>query len=140
MVWTTAKTGKYPVYKSALDRRGRNGKGSWNNDGMSDRPTDIAALAAACASRLPASSRSFRDDAPGFLRELDTLVAAVAQSDVRYAFDVEGRPGAIAAIRHALPAMEAELFDAVLEDVACELAARQEALYQVTLAARPSRT
>jgi hypothetical protein len=32
--------------------------------------------------------------------------------------------------------MEAELLDAVLDDVACELAARQEALYRVVHAAK----
>ena len=103
---------------------------------MSDRLSVLANLAVACARRLPVSPGSFRDDAARFERELAGLVAAVKATDERFNFDVDGRPGAIAAIRHALPAMEAELFDAVLEDVACELAARQEALYQVAQAAR----
>ena len=55
-------------------------------------------------------------------------------------FDLEGRPAAIAAIRSALPAMEAELLDAVLEDVACELAATREALYLVAAAQAGRRT
>lgn len=103
---------------------------------MSDRPSVPASLAAACARRLPVSPRSFRDDAAGFERELAALVSTVKTTGEQFNFDLDGRPGAIAAIRHALPAMEAELFDAVLEDVACELAARQEALYQVAQAAR----
>ena len=37
-------------------------------------------------------------------------------SDAKFAFDREGRPGAIAAIRGALPMMERDLFDAVIED------------------------
>jgi hypothetical protein len=33
--------------------------------------------------------------------------------------------------------MQAELFDAILEDVACELAAYQEALYRLAASRRP---
>jgi hypothetical protein len=100
-----------------------------------DRP-HLARLASACARRLPDSARSLDEDAPGFTHELAELVSAVSAADARFTFDLGGRPGALAAIRRALPAVEAELFDAVLDDVACELAARQEALYLIAHAAR----
>ena len=45
-----------------------------------------------------------------------------------------GGPDAINAVREALPMMERDLFDAVLEDHACEVAAIEEALYQFALA------
>ena len=67
---------------------------------------------------------------------LTAFVTGLQGQDARYAFDAQGRPGALAAIRAALPAMERDLLDAVLEDVACELAAWQEALYQVAQAAK----
>jgi outer membrane protein assembly factor BamA len=44
------------------------------------------------------------------------------------------RPDAVNAVREALPMMERDLFDAVLEDHACEVAAIEEALYQLALA------
>jgi len=55
----------------------------------------------------------------------------VRNSDAKFAFDREGRPGAIAAIRGALPLMERELFDAVIEDCECELAAVREAMFRM---------
>lgn len=97
---------------------------------------ELTTLAAGCVRRLPASPSTFADDNAGLQPDLETLVAAVRDSDARFAFDRDGRPGALAAIRQALPVIEAELFDAVMEDVACELAAVQEALYRVALAAR----
>ena len=107
---------------------------------MTDRPVDLTSLTAACLRAMPAHARSFREDAKTFEADLGALVDAVKRIDPAYTFDLDGRPGAIAAIRRALPVMEAELFDAVLEDVACELAARQEALYRLALAARSSST
>jgi hypothetical protein len=101
-----------------------------------DAAPPIAALASACASQLPASPSSFVADRPAFETALAALLAAVAASDNRYAFDREGRPPALQAVRNALPAMEAELFDVILEDIACELAATQEALYRVAVAGR----
>jgi hypothetical protein len=65
-----------------------------------------------------------------FQRTLDLVKA----SDPKFAFDREGRPGAIAAIREALPAMELDLFDAVIEDCECELAATREALFRIASA------
>jgi len=55
----------------------------------------------------------------------------VKGSQPQFVFDREGRPDAIAAIRGALPLMERELFDAVIEDCECELAATREALFQM---------
>jgi hypothetical protein len=56
---------------------------------------------------------------------------AVKTSNPQFVFDREGRPGAIAAIRGALPMMERDLFDAVMEDCECELAATREAMFQM---------
>lgn len=64
-----------------------------------------------------------------FQRQLET----VKNSDPKFAFDREGRPGAIAAVRGALPLMERELFDAVLEDFECELAAYREVLFRMAV-------
>ena len=94
----------------------------------------ITALASVCAQQLSSNPMSFADDT-GFHSRLTALLAAVAASDSRFAFDRDGRPAALQAVRTALPAMEAELFDVILEDLACELAAVQEALYQVARAA-----
>jgi hypothetical protein len=88
-------------------------------------------LVAACARRIPARPQSFQHDRPRLAPDLDALMAAIRQSDDRFAFDDDGRPGAVAAVRRALPSMEAELLDAILDDVACELAAYQEGLYQL---------
>ena len=103
---------------------------------MAEHTSSIADLAAACAGRIPRPARSFHEDRPAFDAAVRDLLDAVRHSNDRFAFDLAGRPAALAAIRQALPAVEAELLDAVLEDVACELAAAQEALYQVVLAVR----
>jgi hypothetical protein len=58
------------------------------------------------------------------------LLNAVRKTHERFAFDRDGRPGAIGAVREALPVMERDLFEAVLEDHACEVAAVEEALFQ----------
>jgi hypothetical protein len=47
----------------------------------------------------------------------------------RFAFEREGRSQAMAAVRASLPAAMREVFDAVLEDMTCELAAAREAAY-----------
>ena len=104
--------------------------------GPSDAAPSIAALASACSRQIPATPSTFAADHASFTNAFDALLAAVAASDGRYAFDRQGRPQALQAVRAALPAMEAELLDAILDDVACELAATQEALYQLTLANR----
>ena len=98
--------------------------------------SDVSQRAAECAGAIPADARSFNDDRASFAEALDALLRAVRSSHERFAFDLEGRPGAIAAVREALPASEAELLTAILDDVAAELAAYQEALYQMAAAAR----
>ena len=64
-------------------------------------------------------------------REFTRTLEAVKGTDPRFGYDREGRPGAIAAIRGLLPAIERELFDAVIEDCECELAATREAMFQI---------
>jgi hypothetical protein len=44
-------------------------------------------------------------------RAFQQTLAAVKTSNAKFAFDREGRPGAIAAIRGALPMMERDLFE-----------------------------
>lgn len=66
-----------------------------------------------------------------FEDEFRRRLEAVKASGSTFAFDREGRPGAIAAVRAALPLLERDLFDAVLEDCDCELAATREALFQM---------
>ena len=99
-----------------------------------DAAPSITALASGCARQLTAGSTTFLED-PIFRSQFDALLAAVAASSDRYTFDRENRPGALQAVRRALPALEVELFDLILEDLACELAATREALYQVARAA-----
>src|SRR5688572_237297 len=98
--------------------------------------SDVQQRAAECARAIPAEARSFDEDRSAFVAALDGLVSAVRASHERFAFDSEGRPGAVAAVREALPGSEAELLSVILEDVAAELKAYQEALYQVAVAAR----
>ena len=66
--------------------------------------------------------------------EFQRTLTVVKTSDPRFAFDREGRPAAIAAVRTALPTIERELFDAVVEDWECELAATREALLRIVAA------
>jgi hypothetical protein len=99
-----------------------------------DRAPSIAALASDCVRNFPSARSTFAADISAFRSAFDTLLATVAASDRMYEFDRTGRPDAIRAVRNALPALEAELFDVILEDLASELAATQEALYQVALA------
>ena len=60
------------------------------------------------------------------MNEYRDLLNRVRDLDPRFAFDRDGRPAAINAVREALPAMERDLFDAVIEDFTCELAAAEE--------------
>ena len=64
-------------------------------------------------------------------QEFQRTLAAVRNSHAKFAFDRDGRPGALAAVRDALPTVERELLDAVMEDCECELAATREALFQM---------
>jgi len=88
----------------------------------------VAQLARACAEEVPtlASSEQLLRH-PAF----EALLQAIRQQDARFAFERAGRPEAIAAVRDALPAVEQDLFDAVVEDHACEVAALGEALFTI---------
>jgi hypothetical protein len=103
---------------------------------LTDPAATLDLLAAACAEGLPRAPQSFAQHRRARPNELEALVSAVRDTGEPFAFDAEGRPAAVAAVRSALPTGEAELLDAVLDDVACELAAWQEALYRVAVASR----
>ena len=91
---------------------------------------DVLHRADEMAARIE-SAASFAATGPAVASAYDDLLRAVRAVDARFAFDREGRPAAIAAVREALPLMERDLFEAVLEDHACEIAAIEEALFQV---------
>ena len=92
---------------------------------------EIQNLAIACATRL-------REDAGGDRNVLEPdfsqLLERVRTLDPAFGFDREGRPGAIAAVREALPLQEQELFDAIIEDFGCEIAAVREAMSRIARA------
>jgi hypothetical protein len=100
--------------------------------------THIARLAQMCASRIDPASGSFDKSFPLFKNEMYQLLEALKALDPRFLFDRGGRPGAVAAIRDALPGVERELFDAVMEDCECELAATREAFFQLVRACQTS--
>ena len=98
----------------------------------SEPTLEVQQRADALARRLAESDRP--------IAELDALLDAVRGLEARFNFDLQGRPGAIEAVRHALPTMERDLFDAVIDDHACEVAALAEAMWQLAAAmirARP---
>lgn len=95
---------------------------------------DVAHCAERLATRLEDTERPFADAVPEVEADYRQLLRAIARLDARFAFDRDGRPAAVAAVRDALPPMERDLFDAIVEDHACELAAVEEALYRVALA------
>ena len=100
---------------------------------MASTDDPVARAADALAARITGATsfgEAQRDLGDGY----DALLRAVRDADPRFAFDRDGRPGAVGAVREALPLMERDLFDAVLEDHACEVAAIQEAFYQLLLA------
>jgi len=98
-------------------------------------PDTIRRQADDCLRHVAGTEQSFDDATAAFEPALRALIEAIREVSPRYAFDRGGRPDAIAAVRHALPAMEREIFEAVLDDHECELAAVREALYQLVLAA-----
>ena len=100
--------------------------------------TEITRRADELVARL-ADEQSFDAVRQGAEHEYVALLHAVRRTHERFAFDRDGRPHAVNAVREALPMMERELFDAVLEDHACEVAAIEEALYQLALALSRSR-
>lgn len=89
-------------------------------------PPDIARLAEACAPRLHAAPSS---DTLAHEPTFQDLLNEVRASHPRFAFEREGRSEAIAAVREALPLMERDLFDAVVDDHACEVAALNEVIF-----------
>ena len=95
--------------------------------------TETTRCAAELVASLTAADSTFDAVRTRAEREYLALLDAVRKTHERFAFDRDGRPGAINAVREALPMMERDLFDAVLEDQACELAAVEEALYQFAL-------
>ena len=92
--------------------------------------TEITRCADQLAIALTGDEGSFDGARQGAEPQYLALLAAIRRSHERFGFDRDGRPQAINAVREALPMMERDLFDAVLEDHACELAAVEEALYQ----------
>lgn len=66
--------------------------------------------------------------------EYRDLLNLIREVDPGFAYDRDGRPAAIDAVRQALPAIERDLFDAIIEDYTCELAAAEEALYELARA------
>ena len=98
-----------------------------------DRALAVTRRAEALAARLPESGTSFADDLQRFDAEFRDLVDAVRRVDEQFAFDRDGRPAAVEAIRAALPGIERELLDAVLDDHLCEIRAIQEAFYKVLM-------
>jgi hypothetical protein len=91
---------------------------------------DVQRRAEALAARLNGAD-SFAEVRRACGAEYDELIRAIRAVDARFAFDREGRPAAVAAVREALPLMERDLFDAVVDDHACEVAAVEEALFQI---------
>jgi hypothetical protein len=89
--------------------------------------------AEACAARMKQSPPAAIGACPP---ELEALLAAIRDLGPEYAFEREGRPEAIAAVRHALPVIERDLLDAIVDDHACEVAALREAIAQIA-SARP---
>jgi hypothetical protein len=87
--------------------------------------------AEAMVARVQTGADASADDA-----EVDALTHGIRDLGPEFAFDQEGRPGAIAAVREALPVVEREIFDAIIEDHACEVAAFREALRQLMEAMR----
>jgi hypothetical protein len=92
--------------------------------------TEITRLADQLAATVSVDDPSFEAARRRADPEYQALLDAVRRAHERFAFDRGGRPGAVDAVRDALPAMERDVFEAVLEDHACELAAVEEALYQ----------
>jgi hypothetical protein len=91
----------------------------------------IADLARACAEAITADGAGIGDPSSPLGGRLRALLEALMNADPRLIFDRAGRPAAVAAVREALPQLEQELFDAVLEDCSCELAATHEALLEI---------
>src|SRR5215216_4091185 len=96
--------------------------------------TELSRCAEELAASVTGNDPNFEAVRTRAEREYLALLNAVRNTHERFAFDRDGRPGAINAVREALPVMERDLFEAVLEDHSCEVAAIEEALYQFALA------
>ena len=92
---------------------------------------DVSRLADACAAKI---RDAVSGDAATLEPEFRALVEQVQKVAPDLAFDRDGRPAALHAVREALPLMERDLLDAILEDHACELAAVREAMFEVARA------
>jgi hypothetical protein len=104
-----------------------------------NQDTEPSRCADQFAAALVGDEPSFESARQHAADEYLALLHAVRRTHERFAFDRDGRPGAINAVREALPAMERDVFEAVLEDHACEVAAIEEALYQFARALARSR-
>ena len=102
----------------------------------SEQARDVTRRAEAFAARVPPTGTSFAGDLQRFDAQFRELVDAVRLLDAQFAFDRDGRPAAVQTIRAALPGIERELLDAVMDDHACEIRAIQEALYRVLMIVR----
>ena len=96
--------------------------------------TELTRCAETLVASLTGEDASFDAVRQRAEHEYVALLHAVRKTHARFALDRDGRPGAIDAVREALPVMERDLFEAVIEDHACEVAAVEEALYQFALA------
>jgi hypothetical protein len=103
-------------------------------DPAADADAVVSEHAAAVAAQMTGEAATFAQAAATMGAEYEALLRAVAERGAAFAFDRDGRPSAIDAVRQALPAVERDLFDAILDDYACERAAVEEALYRVALA------
>ena len=99
-------------------------------NGSDERRIGVQQRAEACAARL----RSGAGGVDAAATEWSALLEAVRAMDARFAFETEGRGSAIETVRHALPAIERDLLDAIVEDHACEVAALREAVNQLMTA------
>lgn len=94
----------------------------------------IQERAAAVTARLESEAPTFRAAIRSAGAEYEALLDSIATLGPVYAFEKAGRPAAIAAVRQALPVVERDLFDAILDDFACEQAAVEEGLYRIARA------
>ena len=114
--------------------RGQRNQGDIRADADTSPGLPVDTQADGIAARLDSEAASFRQAIGPLAAEYEALLRRIAQTAPEYAFDRAGRPFAAEAVREALPAVERELFDAILEDFACERAAIEEGLYRVALA------
>ena len=71
--------------------------------------TEVIRAAEQLATRLTGTERSFAAARQHVEAEYLALLNAIKATHERFAFDRDGRPGAVNAVREALPAMEREI-------------------------------